>query len=243
MAWALWLAGKYFWVRRWGCCGSRAAGMLQPSLGWGPGPGERQLPLQGDGGSTPAHFTRGQNSRLFPWKYIGDVCLRSGRGGGWSRASPALGASGDQPTGNRTRALCLGTLPGVWGGSASSFWGRRYRPAGPGMRGGSGELRRLGTARGSPARFPGATGPKRRRAAGAEGVEAADFVVMCSGPGAPRFTPKTRAGSGAVRDRARGCAPFVGHRRGHFCRFRSFFSLAGGRYPGLLLPGPGGAGS
>lgn len=178
------------------CCGSGAPKMLQPPLGCGPGTGGTQLPLRGGGGSTPAYFTRGQNSPFFPGKCIGDACLRSGRGGGWSRASLALGASGDQPRGSRTPALCLGTLSGVWGGSAASSWGHRYRLVGPGLRGGSGELRLLGTSRGSPARFPGATGAKRHRAVGTDGVEAADFVVMRSGPEAPRFTPKTRAGTG-----------------------------------------------
>lgn len=186
------------------------------------------MPLRGGGRSTPAPFTRGQKSRPFspsPGKGDAELGNRSGlevaagRAWPWVQAGTSLGGAypDSSPPPPHPRSVAgdpprdLGGV-GV-GGSAGTD------PPGRGCSGGS------GPAGGAPTRSLGTVGAKFHRAAGAGGVGVTEFVtVPAAAPKPPRFSPKNerggREGKGAGWDRARGCAPSVGQRRGHFCPFR-----------------------
>lgn len=190
-----------------------------------------RLPLRGGGGSNsrrlppvdttpgPSHLLLGNATGVWGWRPAG-LAVDTGRAWPWVQA-------GTSPGGADPPSSVFGNLPGVLGGSSRLLPAPPVRTRRIGDAEGSGSRGGSGPSGGAPARSPGATATKRSRAAGTGSDGAVDFVVVCSGPEVPRFTPKNErggtAGCGAVRDRVRGCGPAAGHRRGHFCRFRCLF--------------------
>lgn len=101
------------------------------------------------------------------------------------------------------------------------------------MRGAAGSRARPGPTAGASARSPGTARAKRRRAPGAVGLGAVDFVVMLNGPKAQRFSPKTSAGA---RWGARPCprvGPVRGTSAGTFPPVSLLLCRARGQVPGF----------
>lgn len=189
--WAPWLAGECLRVRGRGRCGGRAPEILQPPPGSGSGPGGTRQDMVAIAGRRGIHElppgTPGHNSHR-------DVGLGTCWAGGGSRVSPVLGSSEINRGSASHSPRTWGPAPGIWGSSAGASRCCRSRPGEPGMRGAAGSRPRSGPTAGASARSPGSARAKRRRAQGAVGLGAADFVVVLSDPKAQHFGPKNERG-------------------------------------------------